>query len=392
VPEDLLAMVGATGAAVLEDGRCTRIGTSPSEELVREFAAWMAREKHEVLASRSVSVEFPAAPALGPEIAGVLALGLPQTAENAVIWFRPAIVETVSWAGSPEKTYSVGPNGPSLNPRGSFALWKETVENQSERWSPLEVNAAAELRAGLAEVTIRKVREAEHSRDMLLGMVSHDLRNPLGAIRLAAEMLQTGEAEASSVTRASARIAASSDRMRRMIEQLLDYTRTQAGTLQLSIREIDLVTLCRELAEEIEGAHPGFRVDLVLPESCPFACDPDRIAQVVSNLLGNARNHGDPARPASLALRCLENEVVIEIRNQGPSIPSDRLSTLFEPFKRNREMARASRYSGLGLGLFIVKRLVELHRGSVGISSSDEHGTVCTVTLPRPSHEAVSSD
>jgi two-component system, chemotaxis family, sensor kinase Cph1 len=74
-----------------------------------------------------------------------------------------------------------------------------------------------------------------------------------------------------------------------------------------------MVTLCRQLAEEIEGAHPGFRVELDLPEACPYECDPERIAQVVSNLLGNARHHGDPTRPATLALRCREHEVEIEI-------------------------------------------------------------------------------
>jgi two-component system, chemotaxis family, sensor kinase Cph1 len=115
-PDDLFALMGASGAAIIEDGRCTRVGQCPSEELLRAFAAWMAEQKHEVFASHGMAVEFPGAPVLGEGIAGALALGLPQTEANVVIWFRPAIERTVSWAGNPEKTYSEGPNGPRLTP------------------------------------------------------------------------------------------------------------------------------------------------------------------------------------------------------------------------------------------------------------------------------------
>jgi two-component system, chemotaxis family, sensor kinase Cph1 len=161
----------------------------------------------------------------------------------------------------PREGPSRGPNGQRLTPRGSFALWKETVRDQSARWSPIDIEVARALRAGLTEAAVRKAQETERARDMMLGRLSHDLRNPLGTIVLAAEVLKIGDHEPTRVTRASARIAASSDRMRRMIEQLLDFTRARAGSLELSSVAFDLVTLCRELIEEIEGAHPGARVE-----------------------------------------------------------------------------------------------------------------------------------
>ncbi len=231
---------------------------------------------------------------------------------------------------------------------------------------------------------MRKAHEAERARDMMLGMVSHDLRNPLGAITLAAEVLKIGGGEPTRVTRESARIAASSDRMRRMIEQLLDFTRARAGSLELYPVTFDLVAPCRELIEEIEGAHPGTRVVAELPAECSFVGDPDRIAQVISNLLGNARHHGDPTHPIRLALRCGQEDVAVTIQNQGAPIPSERLASIFDPFKRATAEGRARKQSGLGLGLFIVRRLVELHRGQVELTSSPEEGTVCTIRLPRP--------
>jgi phosphoserine phosphatase RsbU/P len=244
---------------------------------------------------------------------------------------------------------------------------------------------ARALRAGLTEAAVRKAQETERARDMMLGMLSHDLRNPLGTIVLAAEVLKIGDPEPTRVTRASARIAASSDRMRRMIEQLLDFTRARAGTLELSPVAFDLVTLCRELIEEIKGAHPGTRVEAELPASCALVGDPDRIAQVVSNLLGNARHHGDPTRAIRLSLRCSEDQVALVVHNHGQPIPPERLSTIFDPFKRGLVDLRVRKKdAGLGLGLFIVRRLVELHGGQVEITSSAEEGTACTVRLPRP--------
>ena len=380
--DDFLGLVDASGAAIIEDGRCTRAGRCPSEADVRAFVDWMAAGKHDTIASHALAAEFPDAPRLGPDAAGVLAFVLPEVADNALLWFRPAAERTVSWAGNPEKVYAEGPNGPRLSPRGSFALWKETVRDQSARWSRLQIEGAAELRARLMEVLVRRARDAERSRDMLLGMVSHDLRNPLGAITLAARVLNASEAEQGMVTRTSARIAASSDRMRRMIEQLLDYTRTKAGTLSVDPAQIDLVTLCRQLVEETEAAHPGFHVAAALPDQCTFMGDPDRIAQIVSNLLGNARHHGDTSRPVRLTLRCAPGGVELEVQNHGKPIPAERLETIFEPFKRDTKDARSSRHSGLGLGLFIVRRLVDLHHGQVRMTSTAEEGTTCTVTLP----------
>jgi len=380
--DDFLGLVDASGAAIIEDGRCTRAGRCPTEEDVRAFVAWMAASRHETIASHALATEYPDAPRLGPDAAGVLAFVLPEMADNAILWFRPAAEHTVTWAGNPEKVYDEGPNGPRLSPRGSFALWKQTVRDQSERWTRLQLEGASELRARLMEVLVRRAREADRSRDMLLGIVSHDLRNPLGAISLAAHVLNAGEAEQGLVTRTSARIAASSDRMRRMIEQLLDYTRTKAGTLVLDPVPIDLVTLCRQLVEETEAAHPGFRVAASMPATCPFVGDPDRLAQIVSNLLGNARHHGDTSRPVRLTLRSSPAGVELEVQNHGKPIPPERLETIFEPFKRDTNDARSSRHSGLGLGLFIVRRLVDLHQGHVRTTSTAEEGTVCTVTLP----------
>lgn len=388
VPADVLELIGATGAAILEDGRFTGVGAAPDEAAVRAFARWMSQQGTDWLATAHLRRDHADAPSLGPDVAGVLAVGFPSIESNMVLWSRPAVEKTVSWAGNPEKVYAVGPNGPRLSPRGSFSRWRETVQHQSEPWSHAELDAVRGLRAGIGEAFVRRSREADQARDMLLGMISHDLRNPLSAITTAAEVLKTGKHESAQVTRASVRIAASSDRMRRMIEQLLDYTRSELGSLHMSPTTFDLVVLCDQLVEEVRAAHPGSRIETGFPARCAFTGDPDRIAQMLSNLLGNARHHGDPAHAIRFRLGCAPDHVALEITNKGPVIPPEKVATIFEPFKRARGDERTSAHSsGLGLGLYIVKRVVELHHGQVALRSSLDEGTTVIVTLPIASSE-----
>jgi signal transduction histidine kinase len=143
-----------------------------------------------------------------------------------------------------------------------------------------------------------------------------------------------------------------------------------------------LVVLARHLVEEVEAAHPGTRIELDVPETCRMSCDPDRMAQVISNLLGNARHHGDASRPIQLRLRCEPRQTTLRVRNYGTPIPSEKLAHIFEPFKRGDAPKPSTKSNGLGLGLFIVKEFVALHGGDVVITSTAEEGTVCTVTLP----------
>ena len=238
--------------------------------------------------------------------------------------------------------------------------------------------ARATLEQNLAEQ-----KKIEELREQLIGIVGHDLRSPLCSIVVGAElMLKRGmlhEADA----KATARIARSAERMTKIISQLLDFTRSRLGAgMRVEPRPADLAEICAEVIAEAETTHPDRSLIFEADPDMRGVWDGERLAQVVSNLVGNAIAHGKADGAVSLVLRDEGDSVTLSVHNQGPAIPAEVLPAIFEPFRRLAR--RASRNNdGLGLGLFICRELVAAHRGEISVQSTDEAGTTFTVRLPR---------
>lgn len=227
----------------------------------------------------------------------------------------------------------------------------------------------------------RQLAEALQLNEMFMGIVGHDLRNPLAALSAGIEVLATSLHDEQH-TRVLARMRSSGSRMQRMIEDLLDLTRVRLApglSLARTRQRIDVRDLLARAVDELRIAHDR---DLVLeaPRSCTISGDPDRLLQLFSNLLANAIVHGTPNTPVTARISRCEPDAVIEIHNHG-AIPSDVMTTLFEPFRRSRNGT-----GGLGLGLYIAKQIAKAHGGDVTARSSEATGTVFTVRVPR--HDA----
>jgi signal transduction histidine kinase len=228
-------------------------------------------------------------------------------------------------------------------------------------------------------VELQGLRE-ENARvqEQFNGVLGHDLRNPLTAILMGAATLQRralSETDAKTV----ARIQSSAERMRRMIDQLLDLTRIRSGGgIPVERKRLDLAEVTRAVAEELEMAYPERTLQVEVHGDTSGMWDPDRLAQAVSNLVGNALEHGDANQPVVVRVSGEPERVVLAVHNSGDPIPKGLLPTLFEPFRR----AKGSNPSGLGLGLFIMQQIVVAHDGSIDVESTAE-GTTFTVTFPR---------
>lgn len=216
--------------------------------------------------------------------------------------------------------------------------------------------------------------------EVFAGILGHDLRNPLSAILTSARVaLRRDQTEA--LRKPLARILNSGDRMTRMIDQLLDFTRVRLGAgLALARARVDLGQLLRQVVDELEGAHPEARVSLECRGDASGEWDADRLAQVFSNLVGNAVEHGEAGAEVSVVVDGRSATVVsAAIGNRG-SLPSELLSRLFEPLVGGEGPELGH---GLGLGLYISHELVRGHGGSIAVASSAETGTLVTVELPR---------
>jgi len=238
-------------------------------------------------------------------------------------------------------------------------------------------------------VVTYEVTEQVRARDQLArtleynetftAMLGHDLRNPLNAIATTAQLLQR-RAVTPEIARPAARIVRSADRMARMITQLLDLARARTGGFKLERRPVDLAELCQLVLDELCEANPGARVEIATTGSLHGRWDGDRLAQVISNLAGNALEHGEPRSPVFVELDGRHPDAVsIRVENRGEIAP-DVLPVLFDPFRGLG--VRNERARGLGLGLYISKEIVTAHRGRIEVASG-EGGTCFEIELPK---------
>ena len=239
------------------------------------------------------------------------------------------------------------------------------------------------VRRATLEQALLEQKRTEELRELLLGVVGHDLRSPLASITMGtAMMLKRGKLEDSD-SKTAARIARSADRMSKIISQLLDFTRARlGGGIPIDRKPVDLAELCAEVIAEQETAHPDRALRLDADMDTHGLWDRERLAQVVSNLIGNAIRHGKPDGPIDVRLRGQSDVVCLQIHNEGPPIPADVLPSIFDPFRRHGVPA-SQRSEGLGLGLFIVREMVKAHSGEIGAQSTEAAGTTFSVTLPR---------
>jgi len=218
-------------------------------------------------------------------------------------------------------------------------------------------------------------KQLVHTAELLIGVLSHDLRGPLSAIVAAGELLSRAYAHDERIGQIASRIRSSSTRMTRLIEQLLDFTTARLGRMPIKAQPANLTELCESAVAEFHAARPGLRCDV---RGDPVGTwDPDRLLQVLANLIGNAVQHGDPDHPIVVRVEGqLDAMVRIEVESTG-SIPAEIRDTIFSPFVRATDSSR-----GAGLGLYIVEQIAKAHGGSVAVRS-DDNTTRFEVMLPR---------
>lgn len=217
----------------------------------------------------------------------------------------------------------------------------------------------------------------EEARERFIGILGHDLRNPLSAIATGAELLAHADLPPSAA-RCVQRIGRSAGRMEAMIRDLLDFARGRlGGGIPITRQSCDLRQIAAEEADEVRQAFPGRAIQCETTGDLTGEWDANRVEQLLSNLIGNAVQHG--ADPISIAMRDAGDIVILTIHNQGRPIPGELMPSLFEPFHQSGP----DRSDGLGLGLYVASEIVRAHGGTIQARSSEEQGTTFTVELPR---------
>ena len=276
---------------------------------------------------------------------------------------------------------------PALVRRGEDGPWLFDDAAGETRVVPLADGPAGDgriVRWFGSNTNIDERRRNDDFRETFVGVLGHDLRNPLNTVLMTSRVLAMLPTTPDAIRKKLERVTSSGVRMQRMIEQLLDLTRarlTDGIPLTLSTEPVDLGALLTKIVDEIGEGQPNCRFELDVQGLCTARVDPDRLEQVMSNLLGNAVAHGDQTQPIRVVLHCEADWASLAVHNHGSPIPTDFLPLLFNPFAREQASRRPS--AGLGLGLYISERIVAAHGGTLSVQSSEAAGTRFTVRLPR---------
>jgi signal transduction histidine kinase len=233
---------------------------------------------------------------------------------------------------------------------------------------------------GRRQALEQALREQATMQERFIAILGHDLRNPLNAVLLAAQRLEQS-AGTERGRKSADYVISGARRMARLVDQLLDLARArQTGGIPIKPTPgTDLREVVRAAVDELGAAHPQAEIVLKSDEPISGAWDPDRLAQVVSNLIGNAIVHGTGR--VEVSVRGSGGDAVLEVRNGGTPIRADVVPRIFEAFQRPAGDL-SGHGEGLGLGLFIAERIVVAHGGAINVRSSVEDGTTFTVTMP----------
>jgi len=222
-------------------------------------------------------------------------------------------------------------------------------------------------------------RETRSFQHRLIGIAGHELRNPLTVVLSSAEQLALG-ASGDRDKRAASRLLRNARRMDRVVRDLVDYAQAQAeGRLHIAPREVDFHELCVRVLASLSSVHPERPVTYQRGEDGRGRWDPDRLEEVLENLVVNALKYGAPDRPVFIGWYGEPAELVLKVHNQGPPIPAAVLPYVFDPFRRGEEHGVRD---SMGLGLYIVRQIVDAHGGRVEVRSDQETGTTFVVRLP----------
>lgn len=235
----------------------------------------------------------------------------------------------------------------------------------------------------LAESVSQFSDQVEQARNLLLGMLGHDMRSPLQTIQMTASYLAALNA-GHEVSEAAARLIRSGARMQSLLNDLCDFNRTKLGLgINVAPHDVDLAEIFADEVDQLRASHPGRQIELMMEGDTRGVWDGQRLQQLLGNLVLNAVKYGAHDKPVRIVLTGTETYVRLEVRNSGPAIDSMTLATMFDPLQRGPGHSEENGgTSGLGLGLYIASEIAKAHHGEID-ARSNQTETTFAVSLPR---------
>lgn len=383
----------ATGMALLFDGQLHTLGDTPADDDIRSLIEWLKTTTSEIVfQTNQLPNLYAPAELFREKAAGVLMLMLSREMNEYLLWFKPEHIQTVSWAGNPEKPVEMSNTGEvRLSPRKSFEKWAQLVHNKSIPWRQVEVATALKLREDLLQIVSQKANQVRALNEQLRlayeeleafsYTVSHDLRAPLSSIKSYSEIYleDYGNQMDEEATGIFDKIVRATDRMSMLIRNVMQYSLTSRANLTPEL--LPMKSVLHQIQEELLVAN-SHSIRLTVGDTPNLRGDPTMVMQVFSNLLSNAIKYTRHTPDARVTVQGRETgqEIIYAINDNGIGIDMKQAGKVFELFQR---LDLAEKYEGNGVGLAIVKRIMNRHRGKVWFESIPNQFTTFYVSFPK---------
>lgn len=385
---DWLALTGARGAAVVSRGEIVSTGETPPRPVIERIVARLHDDSAEFFVTDSMAAYWPETEETANVAAGLIAVSISQLHADYILWFRPEFIRQITWSGDPSKP--VSGEADRLHPRRSFDAWKEQVRLRSLPWSEAETESATSFRRSVQDLVLRRAEEraalverletANRELESFSYSISHDLRAPFRHIVGFSDLLAAREPNLDDTSRRyistvrEAALAAG-----RLVDGLLNFS--HLGRASLNVGKIDMEKLLLEVRRSLETDLASRKVLWevgALPEAWG---DATLIRQVMQNLLQNALKYTRAKNPAVIQIRgCASDEgITYVISDNGVGFEMKYVDKLFGVFQR---LHRSEEFEGTGIGLALVKRIIDRHGGSVSARGELGGGASFAFTLP----------
>ena len=394
---DLLAHANAAGAAIVMDGAVTLFGQTPGSEAVADIVAFLDPGAAESFHTDRLSAHMPGADRFAATASGLLAVRISELHSNWLMWFRPELVQTVRWGGDP---HAVVRESGRIHPRKSFEAWKDEVRMTAEPWREGEIDAARDLRQAIIAIVLRKAEklaglseELKRSNKELEAFsysVSHDLRAPFRHIVGFSELLKarSGDLDAKSQHYLES-IAESAVAAGRLVDDLLNFS--HLGRASLSHKKIDMQKMVSEVQQSATRLLGGRRIVWEVEKLPPAYGDPMLVRQVWQNLVDNAVKYSGRNEAARIGIKGWREgkEICYQVADNGVGFDMAYVGKLFGVFQR---LQRSEDFQGTGIGLALVRRIVERHKGRVWAEGVVGEGATFGFSLPARKEETEEDD
>ncbi len=377
-----MELVECDGFCSLLEGKLTCFGETPSVDKINELVDWLLENAcDDVYSTSNLGVEFPASTRYAKQCSGVLVIFLSREKRELLVWFRKEKIETINWAGNPREKVFIEKDG-SLHPRRSFERWKETQKGRSLPWQNFEVQSVKSFGSEIKKLVIKQYDkisalnkefdQAYKALESFSYSVSHDLRAPLRGIDGFAQLIKEEYYDRLDEMGKSAiqTIISSTQQMNTIIDDILAYSGLGKKEMRMGFFPMDKVI--HEVLSLLTNTYHEVNIKDIplLPE---VYGDYTMIKLMMTNLLENAMKYSSKQHAPLVEIGVLSNTegITFFVRDNGIGMEQKHLNKIFDVFNR----VAGGEYPGSGVGLAIVKRIIEIHQGLIWVESKLGHGS-----------------